>query len=267
MPGLAGRLAGGLSTALAGGLASLAARALDLVLPPRCLGCGVDVDATGTLCSACWKTASFIAPPLCACCGRPFEFAAEGESLCAPCIARPPLFDRCRAVLVYDDGSKGMVLRFKHADRTDAAPGFAAWMARAGADLLADADLIAPVPLHRWRLFHRRYNQSCLLAKHLGIQSGRPMVPDLLVRRRAGTQGGQSAAGRARTVAGAFALPASSRERVRDKRILLIDDVLTTGATVGECAKVLKRAGAAGVDVLTLARVVRSARLEARLED
>ncbi|WP_119679500.1 ComF family protein [Indioceanicola profundi] len=240
----------------------LVSRALDLILPPRCLGCGADVGAPGTLCPACWKAAAFIAPPLCACCGLPFEFQTDGQSLCGACIARPPAFDRCRAVLVYDDASKGMVLRFKHADRTDAAPGFAAWMARAGADLLAEADLIVPVPLHRWRLFRRRYNQSALLALHLGRLSGRPVTPDLLVRKRPGTQGGQSARGRVRTVVGAFALPPAAREAVRGRRVLLVDDVFTTGATVGECAKVLKRAGAAGVDVLTLARVVRAQRLE-----
>lgn len=235
-----------------------ARRALDLVLPPRCIGCGTEVDGAGTLCPACWGRASFIGPPVCACCGRPFAFEAPGVAVCGACIAAPPSFDRARAVLSYDESSRGMILAFKHGDRTDAAGGFAAWMQRAGAELLADADLIAPVPLHRWRLWARRYNQAALLALALGRLTGVPAVPDLLVRRRSTpTQGGLSRAGRERNVAGAFALRPERTETAKGARILLVDDVFTTGATVSECARVLKRAGAARVDVLTLARVAR----------
>lgn len=236
----------------------LAGKAVDMVLPPRCLGCGVEVGESGTLCPDCWGKAAFIGPPLCACCGRPFEFAAPGVAVCGGCVASPPVFDRARAVLSYDDGSRHMILAFKHGDRTDAAIGFAAWMRRAGADLLADADLIAPVPLHRWRLWARRYNQAALLALALGRMTGVPAVPDLLVRRRrTPIQGGLSRAGRQRNVAGAFALRPARAGMVAGARVLLVDDVFTTGATVSECAKVLKRAGAARVDVLTLARVAR----------
>ncbi len=249
-PGLPARL----WTALRG----FAGRAVDLVLPPRCLGCGVEVGGASTLCPDCWGKASFIGPPLCACCGRPFEFEAPGVAVCGGCIARPPVYDRARSVLSYDDGSRHIILAFKHGDRTDAADGLAAWMRRAGAELLADADLIAPVPLHRWRLWARRYNQSALLALALGRMTGVPTVPDLLVRRRrTPIQGGLSRAGRERNVAGAFSLRTARREMVKDARVLLVDDVFTTGATVSECAKVLKRAGAARVDVLTLARVAR----------
>jgi ComF family protein len=210
---------------------------------------------------------TFLGPPLCRGCGFPFELApaapaAEG-ALCAACHADPPAFDRARAVMAYDAGSRGLVLAFKHADRTEAAPPFARWMARAGAELLAEADVIAPVPLHRWRLLARRYNQAALLANQLGRLSGLPVVPDLLVRRRnTPSQGRLSAAGRSRNVAGAFAVHPRHAARVRGRCVLLVDDVLTTGATVAACTRVLRRAGAGQVDVLTLARVVRPSALE-----
>jgi ComF family protein len=248
-----------------GGLAAwpaVAGRAvLDALLPPRCLGCGCNVGAPGTLCPGCWEQVVFLGPPMCGCCGFPFELAPDaelGDTLCAACHADPPPYARARAVMAYDAGSRGLVLGFKHADRTEAAPAFAQWMARAGHELLSDAHLIAPVPLHRWRLLARRYNQSALLANQLGRLTGVPVVPDLLVRRRnTPSQGHLSRAGRSRNVAGAFAVPPRRAWRVRGRSVVLVDDVLTTGATVAACARVLKRAGARRVDVLTLARVVR----------
>lgn len=231
--------------------------ALNALLPPRCLSCGAAVDRQGGLCPTCWTALTFIAPPACACCGLPFEFAVEGENLCGACVAERPGFARARAVVVYDDASRPLVLGFKHGDRTHAAKPFGVWLARAGAELLADADLLTPVPLHRWRLFLRRYNQAALLAQEAGRQAGVAVVPDLLVRRRrTRSQGGLDRGGRRRNVAGAFDL--RRKGSVEGKRVVLVDDVLTTGATVGECARVLLRAGAARVDVLTLARVVRS---------
>lgn len=236
---------------------------LNALLPPRCLACGGPVGAPGTLCPGCWEGVSFLGPPLCRCCGFPFELAPEvdaGDALCAACHAEPPPYARARAVMAYDAGSRGLVLGFKHADRTEAAPAFAQWMARAGHELLVDAHLIAPVPLHRWRLLARRYNQSALLANQLGRLSQVPVVPDLLQRRRnTPSQGHLSRAGRSRNVAGAFAVHPRHAARVRGRAVVLVDDVLTTGATVAACARVLKRAGARQVDVLTLARVVRPA--------
>ncbi|WP_114859042.1 ComF family protein [Azospirillum brasilense] len=232
---------------------------LDTLLPPRCLCCGGAVDRQGGLCAPCWSGLTFIAPPACACCGTPFDFALEGEPLCGACIAEPPLFARARAVLAYDDGSRPLVLGFKHGDRIHAAAAYGAWMARAGAELLADADLLAPVPLHRLRLFRRRYNQAALLAQAAGRQAGRPVIPDLLVRRRSTpSQGGLDRSGRRRNVQGAFAVRPGLEARVAGKRIVLVDDVLTTGATLSECARVLRRAGAERVDALTLARVVKT---------
>jgi ComF family protein len=233
-------------------------RALDAVLPPRCLKCAVVVDAVGALCPSCWATVAFIGAPLCACCGLPFEFDLGAEALCGACAGERPVFARARAALRYDEGSKDLILRFKHADRTDAAPAFARWMAGAGSALLAEADLIAPVPLHWLRLFSRRYNQAALLAAALAKLAGKPAINDLLVRRRpTPSQGGLGAAARRRNVAGAFALHPRRRPLLADKRVLVVDDVFTTGATVSACAAALLRAGAAAVDVLTLARVVR----------
>ncbi|WP_448202814.1 double zinc ribbon domain-containing protein [Azospirillum sp. sgz302134] len=240
-------------------LSRIAVTILDALLPPRCLCCGGSVDRQGGLCAGCWGTLTFIAAPVCACCGVPFEFAVAGETLCGACMAEPPPFGRARAVLVYDDGSRPLVLGFKHGDRIHAADAYGAWMARAGAELLADADLLAPVPLHRWRLFRRRYNQAALLARATGRRAGVPVVPDLLLRRRATpSQGGLDRKGRAKNVKGAFLLRPGVKARVEGKRVVLVDDVLTTGATLAECARVLRRAGAARVDVLTLARVVKT---------
>jgi len=240
-------------------VAELSGRVLDLLLPPRCLACGVEVVRPGALCPACWDEVSFIAPPYCALCGYPFEFDPGPDALCAACLREPPAFDRARAVMRYDARGRALVLGFKHGDRTEGAPSYAAWLARAGAELLADAELLAPVPLHWRRQFARRYNQAALLAGALARHDGVPLVPDLLRRRRATpSQGHLSAAARARNVAGAFAVDPARAAGLKGRRVLLIDDVLTTGATAAACAAALRRAGAAGVDVLVLARVVRA---------
>ena len=233
-----------------------ARKILDLLLPPRCLGCGKQVEETGTLCGECWRGVGFIAPPLCERCGRPFEFAAAEGSICASCSREPPEWDRARAVFRYDEKSRHLVLRFKHADRTDAAAAFGSWLARSGSELLTDADLIVPVPLHWRRLFLRRYNQATLLAAVVSKMSGIAVEPLALVRRRATpSQGHLNRAERRRNVRGAFAVPAGKREKIAGKRIVLIDDVLTTGSTAAACTQALREAGAARVDVLALARV------------
>ena len=248
------------ATALAAGIKRVGNRVLDVVLPPRCLKCGTTVDAVGALCADCWPAIAFLASPQCAACGLPFEFDLGPDALCGACAGERPAFERARAAFRYDEGSKDLILRFKHADRTDSSPAFARWMARAGAALLTDADLIAPVPLHWLRLFMRRYNQAALLASALGDLAGKPAVNDLLLRRRrTPSQGGLGALARRRNVAGAFAVDPRRRMLLQDKRVLLVDDVLTTGATVSACASVLLRAGAGAVDVLTLARVIRIA--------
>lgn len=238
-------------------------RVLDLVLPPRCLGCGELVERQGTLCVTCWAAIAFVTEPLCRCCGLPFAFdpgsdATETGSLCGACLAEPPAFERARAVMRYDDASRPLLLGFKHGDRTEAAPPFAAWMARSGAELLAGAEVVAPVPLHWRRLLARRYNQAALLAWPLAAAAGAPAAPDLLLRRRATpSQGRLSRAERQRNVAGAFAVNPRRAAALQGRRLLLVDDVMTTGATVSACARAALRAGAASVDVLVLARAVR----------
>ncbi len=234
--------------------------ALGLLLPRRCLACGATVESDGALCVDCWPQIRFLGPPCCACCGFPFEYDQGPDAFCAGCVVRRPVYDRARAVFAYDDASRGPVLAFKHADRVDAAPAFVRMLVQAGGELLGDAPLIVPVPLHRSRLLMRRYNQAAVLASALAVRTGLETVPDLLVRRRrTPPQGKLGGAARRRNVQGAFAVRAGRAGNLPGRRVLLIDDVLTTGATVEACARPLLRAGAAAVDVLTLARVVRAA--------
>lgn len=238
-------------------LRPLARAALDAVLPPLCLACGAQVAEPGSLCGACWERITYIGPPVCAACGLPFAVDAGPEMLCGACLAEPPPFGRARAVFRYDGASRALVLRFKHADRIEGAPAFARWMARAGAELLKGCDLLVPVPMHRWRLFLRRYNQAAVLAMALGRLSAIPVATGVLIRRRrTPPQGHLGRAERASNVKGAFATASFAPSRLEGRRVVLVDDVLTTGATVGECARVLRKAGAAQVDVLTLGRVV-----------
>ncbi len=234
--------------------------ALDLVLPPQCLACGAITDGDAALCGRCFAAVRFISAPLCACCGYPFELGAASDAgLCGACIRHPPGFDRARAVFAYDDASRGLVVGFKHADRTHGAPAFARWLARAGAELVADCDIIAPVPLHRWRLWARRYNQAALLAQELAALAARPCVVDLLLRVRATpSQGRLGRLARVRNLRRALAVNPRRADGLKGRRVLLIDDVHTTGATVEEAARALRAGGAAAVDVLTLARVVRA---------
>src|ERR1700685_1050612 len=146
-------------------MALAAAKAvLDLLFPPLCIGCRAAVADAG-FCAACWSKLSFLDAPACACCGLPFPVALEGENLCAVCLAKPPAFDRARAILAYDEHSRGPILALKHADRLDLVPGFARWLERPGRPLLSECDLIVPVPLHRTRLWKRRYNQAAELAR------------------------------------------------------------------------------------------------------
>ncbi|MDX2103486.1 MAG: ComF family protein [Alphaproteobacteria bacterium] len=237
----------------------LARPAIDLVLPPRCLGCGAIVQDTASLCPSCWRSVTFLTPPVCASCGQPFTLPppAEVEPVCVACIAKPPPWQRGRAVVRYDDGSRRLVWALKHGDRTDLAPALGAWMARAAADLVVEADLVVPVPLYRWRLFRRRYNQAALLAQAMlralpAAQRPR-LVPDALVRVRGGTQAGKRRGQRQRGLQGAFRLrPGVS---VRGLRVLLVDDVHTSGATFAACTRVLMTSGALRVDVVSFARV------------
>ena len=238
---------------------------LNLLLPPQCLGCDAVVEDLGTLCVDCWQAVSFIGKPQCASCGLPFEFddtptnsTTREQNLCGACVRQPPVYQRARAAFAYDDHSRHMVLAFKHGDRTDHAPAFATWMARAGRQLLGEADFIAPVPLHWTRLFTRRFNQAAMLALALQKNTGVPCLPDLLTRtRRTPSQGRLGASARRRNVSGAFAISDKNAAKIQGKRVLLIDDVMTSGATATAVSSVLLKGGAVAVDVLTLSRVLR----------
>ena len=236
--------------------------ALDAVLPPQCLACGAATDEPRKLCALCWSKITWLTAPLCQRCGVPFEFdpqpGASDTLLCGACLRDPPAFARARAAFRYDDAGRGLILGFKHGDRLHGAPAYGQWLARAGAELLQEADLIVPVPLHWTRLAWRRYNQSALLANAAARAAGRCCVPDLLVRtRRTPQQGDMGRAARQRNVRRAFRVAPRHAALLPGKRVVLVDDVLTTGATAEECVRALLEAGAAAVDLLTLARVVR----------
>ena len=228
---------------------------LDAFLPPQCLACSAAVERPGQLCGDCWRGVNFIGPPQCARCGMPFELDTPAETVCGACLKAPPVYERARAAFGYAGVGRSLVLGFKMADRTFCVPPMATWLERAGAAVIADADLLVPVPLHRWRLFARRFNQSALLARELSRRTGKPWAPSALVRLRpTASQATLPAAERRRNVRGAFAVPERARRLIEERRVLVIDDVMTTGSTASACAETLLRAGASAVDVLTLAR-------------
>jgi ComF family protein len=232
---------------------------LDAVLPPRCLKCGDILSAAQGLCPDCWRKLTWLGAPCCACCGQPFPFDAGEESLCGACLQKRPAYDRARAVFRYDDESRDLIIGLKHADRTESVPALAGWMVRVGSELLQSAELIVPVPLHWTRLATRRFNQAALLAQAIGRNAGLPVLPQALQRRRATrSQGHLGRLARFRNVKGSISVAARHESAVTNRRILLIDDVITTGATVESTAKALISAGARQVDVLALAKVVRA---------
>ena len=232
---------------------------LDLILPPLCLKCRAPVAAPQSVCAICWNELRFLGSPHCAQCGLPFPHALGEGVNCAACIARPPPFATARAALAYDDASRDLILSFKHADRLEAVPLFARWINTAGRDVLDGADMLVPVPLHWQRLASRRYNQAAVLAHAISKLSRIPVETGLLARIKATPSQGEmpSARARAKNVVRAFAVAERHKPKLTGRKIVLVDDVLTTGATLGACAKVLTRAGAASVSLVTLARVVR----------
>ncbi|MET0274782.1 MAG: ComF family protein [Phenylobacterium sp.] len=227
--------------------------ALDLIFPPLSLD-GTAAPLSGGLSPEAWSRIHFLDGPVCDGCGAPFEYDMGGR--CAPCMARPRAFDAARAACLYDETSRDPILKLKHADRLDLAPLLAKWLSRAARELIEEADAIAPVPLHPMRLLSRRYNQAAEIARPLSAMTGVPYLPDALVRSRpTASQAGKSGSGRKRNVAGAFHVPPRRTAQVAGRRILLIDDVMTTGATAEGCARALKAGGALRVDVAVVARV------------
>lgn len=227
------------------------------VLPPTCLACRKPSSATGGLCAKCWQGAGFIERPYCERLGTPFAYDSGAPLISPSAFADPPAFDRARAAMRFSDVARDLVHLLKYGDRLDLVKPFARWMSRAGDEILHEADAFVPVPLHWTRLFQRRFNQSAELARAIAKPRKLPVIDDTLVRVRATPpQVGLAREERAKNVHGAFSIDKAARAKVKGKRIVLVDDVLTTGATANACARVLRRAGAARIDVLTFARVV-----------
>ena len=231
--------------------------AADLVLPPTCLACRKPVGNADGLCPSCWTAIGFIERPYCERLGTPFVSEEGGALLSPAAIADPPAYDRARAAARYSDVARDLVHLLKYGDRLDLARPLGHWLVRAGAELLRDADALVPVPLHWTRLLQRRFNQSAALAQAVSAAAHIPVADQILVRTRATRpQFGLARSERARNVQGAFAVAKPAQTDAKGRKLILIDDVLTSGATVDACARALRRAGASRVDVLVLSRVV-----------
>ncbi|MGB3875199.1 MAG: ComF family protein [Shinella zoogloeoides] len=236
---------------------ALAGAALDIVYPPACAGCGVLLGSKASLCPHCWSKLALIERPYCDVLGTPFSHDLGPGILSADAIANPPPFDRLRSVALYDDLARILVQSLKYRDRTDLAPMMAGWMLRAGDGSVQAADVILPVPLHRSRLIWRKFNQAAELARAIGRLAGKPVLVDALRRtKRTRRQVGLGPRAREENVRGAFAITTAGRETLFGRRVVLVDDVYTTGATVAAVTRSLKRAGVSDVTVLTFARAL-----------
>jgi ComF family protein len=244
----------------AGAVRGVLRSALDLALPQLCPACRETVEGRG-LCASCWSKLSFITRPYCERLGIPFVYDPGPGILSMEAIADPPSYNRARAAVRFDEISRALVHALKYGDRLDLAPMMGRWVAQAGHELLADADALVPVPLHWRRQWARRFHQSAMLAATISAASGVPIAAGALKRVKATVQQvGLSRAERGDNIQGAFRVPATGRAAVAGRRLVLVDDVLTSGATVEGCARALLRAGAANVDVLIFARVAEPGR-------
>jgi ComF family protein len=247
----------GFGKALAAHLRKTAGALADIVYPPACLVCQTAIAEPRALCARCWGRLRLIERPYCERLGTPFAADAGGGLWSPAAVADPPVYERARAVARYDEVARALAHRLKYGDRLDLAATLGRWMARAGAELVDEADLIVPVPLHRRRLWSRRFNQAGLLAEAVGRIAGKRVDPLALTRHRpTRPQVGLTRAERQTNLSGAFAVPDGAKPRIAGLRILLVDDVLTTGSTANVASRVLLRAGAKAVDVLVFARVV-----------
>jgi ComF family protein len=229
---------------------------VDIITPPKCLACRVDVLAGASLCTACWQKLTYLEDPVCDVLGIPFAYDEGPGALSAAALADPPPWDKSRAAVLFDDAAKGLVHALKYRDSTEAGLFMARMMMRAGRDLVADADMVLPVPLHRSRLWKRRFNQAAFLAQPIAKDAAKIFATDILLRKLATRQQvGLNAEARRKNVRKAFVVPFEKQGLISGKTIVLVDDVRTTGATVAACTVALKAAGAARVNVLTFALV------------
>jgi ComF family protein len=231
---------------------------VDFALPPRCPGCGVITEDDHRFCLQCWQSLTFLGDPSCARCGLLFEYDGGEGAECGACLAEPPSFDRLRAAVAYGEVARKVALKLKYSGRPAVAETLAHFMQRhiAGEDPQA---ILAPVPLHRWRIWKRGYNQSALIAQALSNLSGLGLELDLIRRVKATPPlKGMGRRERALAVRGAFAMTEAGRETIRGRTIVLIDDVYTSGATANACAWLLKRNGSGAVNIICWARVVRT---------
>ncbi|MEA3001763.1 MAG: hypothetical protein QOH81_551 [Sphingomonadales bacterium] len=236
---------------------SLVREAVDFALPPRCPACGIITPEPHRFCFACWQALTFLGDPCCLCCGLPFAYG-DSLALCGRCLAEPPRFDRLRAAVAYGDVARSVVLKLKYSGRPGLAETLARFMQRHLPEVAGEGPaLLVPVPLHRWRIWKRGYNQAALIAAALARGSGLPVAQDLLRRIRATPPlKGLGRRERALAVRGAFEVSGEGRRALAGRHVILVDDVFTSGATAGACAHALKRAGAASVAILCWARVV-----------
>lgn len=228
-----------------------------LIYPPICANCGAFSNQHNALCAECWKDVRFIEKPYCEVSGHPFAFDLGEGIVSADVIANPPPYKRARAAVVYDGAARKIVHLMKYKDRQELSNLMASWMVRAARDCLGDADFIIPVPLHRWRLMGRRFNQSAELARNLAQKTDKQYLSSALIRKRSTIpQVGLPAKARQDNVKGAFIVPEDKKSEVLGKRVILVDDVYTTGATVNAASRALLLAGAEEVSIVTFARVV-----------
>jgi len=237
---------------------------INLILPPRCPVNGDIVNMVGAISPRAWKDLTFVSDPKCHCCGIPFmidinfDDASKNDFLCAQCLSSPRPFDKAKSLFVYDDGCRPMILAFKHGDALHLHTTLAPLLSRLGEEFLMPDSVFVPVPLHWLRLIKRRYNQAAILSAEMAILTHKIHWPDAIIRtRHTPPQGHKRAKDRHQNVAKAFSINPNYKEKIKDKNIILVDDVFTTGATLEECAKVLKSAGARTINILTVARVVK----------